>query len=413
MKDYPLTKIKQHFPDNSLKEVVKVCQQELGKLSGIIPENDSVGIGVGSRGIDNMQTIVREAIDFIKGRGAHPFIIPAMGSHGGATSEGQREILASYGITEDTMGVPIKSSMEVVELSGGETPNPVYMGKQAFESDGLILINKIKPHTDFHATYESGLVKMAVIGLGKEHGAAAIHHYGVYGLTELLPRTADVILATGKILGGLALIENANDRTMMIRAIKGEDIKKQEPALLEIARSNRPEFPVDKIDILLIDQMGKNISGTGIDTNTIGRIKIYGQKEPEHPKIRSIVVGDLTEESHGNAIGVGLADVITRKLYDKINFETTYKNVSTSSFLERGKIPCIAANDYEAMQLALRNCGVLDPGNERIIRIKDTAHLNELYVSDAVLEEIKDKSGIELINGKTKSYNSEKSLILF
>jgi hypothetical protein len=254
---------------------------------------------------------------------------------------------------------------------------------------------------------------MAVIGLGKEHGAAAIHYYGVDGLTNLIPLTANIIFGTGKILGGVALIENANDKTMMVQAIEGKDILDQEPALLEIARSNRPEFPVDQIDVLLIDQMGKNISGAGIDTNTIGRIKIYGQKEPVSPKIRSIVVGDLSDESHGNAIGVGLADVITRKLYNKINFQITYKNVSTSSFLERGKIPFIAENDYEALQLALRNCGVLDPGYEKIIRIKDTAHLNELYVSDAIFNEIKNNPQIEQTGQKTNIYDSMKSLIPF
>jgi hypothetical protein len=413
MKEYTLTKIRHHFPDNAIKDLAKECRQELKKLRGLFHENKSIGIGVGSRGINSIKIIVRETIDFIKEQGAHPFIIPAMGSHGGATAEGQLEILKSYGITEDSIGVPIKPSMEVVELPGRNTSNSVYMSKVAYESDGVFLINKIKQHTDFHSTYESGLVKMSVIGLGKEQGAAAIHYYGVDGLTDLIPQTVEVIFGTGKILGGIALIENANDKIMMIRGIEVKDIKQQEPALLEISRANRPVFPVDQIDVLVIDQMGKNISGAGIDTNIIGRIKIYGQKEPEKPKIRSIIVADLTEESHGNAIGVGLADVITRKLYDKINFNSTYKNVSTSSFLERGKIPYIAENDYEALQLALRNCGVLDPGYERIIRIKDTAHLNELYVSDAILDEIKDNPQIEAIADKTSIYNYKKSLIPF
>jgi hypothetical protein len=411
MLEYQLTKIRNHFPDKSLKDVQSVCQEELMKFSGIINKNQSIGVCVGSRGVDNIYLITKEVVDYVKAQGARPFIIPAMGSHGGATAEGQNEILATYGITESSMGAPIKSSMEVVELpNDNNEPDPVFMDKHAYNSDGVILVNKIKPHTDFHARYESGLVKMAVIGLGKAHGAASIHHYGVNGLKDLIPVAAEVVFKTGKILGGLALIEDANDKTMMIRAVEGKDIMDQEPELLEIARNNMPALPADQIDVLLIDRMGKNLSGAGIDTNIIGRLKIYGQPEPSSPKIRSVVVSDLSDASHGNAIGVGLADVITRKLYNKINFETTYINVSTSSFLERGKIPYIAENDAEALQLALRNCGIIEPGKERIIRIKDTLHLSELYVSDVLLEELRDNPRIEQIGQKENFYNGQKTL---
>jgi hypothetical protein len=214
-----------------------------------------------------------------------------------------------------------------------------------------------------------------------------------------------VIFGTGKILGGIALIENANDKTMLLQAIEGLEFMPIEPGLLDIARSNMPALPVDKIDVLLIDRMGKNLSGAGIDTNIIGRIKIFGQPEPEKPDIRSIVVSDLTEESHGNAIGIGLADVITKRLFDKINFEVTNKNVATSSFLERGKIPIVAENDKSALLLALRNCGLVEEGAERIIRIKDTLHLDELYVSNTVLEELKDDPLIEAEPVKTDIFN--------
>jgi uncharacterized protein (DUF362 family) len=405
MKEFKLTRIKRHYPDNSLKDVGKTCRDELKKFVGLIKEDSNIAIGVGSRGVDNIQLIAKEVVDFVKSQNANPFIIPAMGSHGGATAEGQIEILNSYGITERNVGAPIRSSMEVVELPNNGVPNPVFMGKDAFESDGVILINKIKPHTDFHSTYESGLVKMSVIGLGKELGAASMHHYGVFGLTNLIPEVAKVIFGTGKILGGIALIENANDKTMLLQAIEGLEFMPIEPGLLDIARSNMPALPVDKIDVLLIDRMGKNLSGAGIDTNIIGRIKIFGQPEPEKPDIRSIVVSDLTEESHGNAIGIGLADVITKRLFDKINFEVTNKNVATSSFLERGKIPIVAENDKSALLLALRNCGLVEEGAERIIRIKDTLHLDELYVSNTVLEELKDDPLIELEPVKTDIFN--------
>jgi hypothetical protein len=271
------------------------------------------------------------------------------------------------------------------------------MDKNAYESDGVILINKIKPHTDFHATYESGLVKMSVIGLGKEAGAEAIHHFGVHGLTQLIPASAKQIFDTKKILAGVALIENAYDKTMMVNALRGQDILSEEPKLLDIARKNRPTFPVDNIDVLVIDRMGKNISGVGVDTNIIGRLKIYGQPEPPTPNIRSIVVADITDESHGNATGIGLADIIARRLFDKIDFQVTYKNIATSSFLERGKIPFIAENDVDALELALRNCGHSGPGEERIIRIKDTLHLDELYVSRAILDELSVNPQIEVI----------------
>jgi hypothetical protein len=407
MKEFKLTKIRRHYPDNSLKNVIKTCREELLKFKGLIKENSSIAIGVGSRGIDNLQLITKEVVDFVRSQNANPIIIPAMGSHGGAIAEGQIEILNTYGITETTVGAPIRSSMEIVELPNKDIPNPVYMDRNAFESDGIILINKIKPHTDFHSTYESGLVKMSVIGLGKELGAAAIHHFGVYGLTDLIPEVAKVVFGTGKILGGIALIENANDKTMLLQAIEGDKIIPLEPGLLDISRANMPALPVNTLDVLLIDRMGKNLSGAGIDTNIIGRIRIFGQPEPENPDIRSIVVSDLTDESHGNAIGIGLADVITKKLFDKINFEVTNKNVATSSFLERGKIPIVAENDHAALLLALRNCGLVEEGAERIIRIKDTLHLNELYVSDVLVEELKVDPLIEVETSKTEIFNKQ------
>lgn len=410
MKEYQLTKVRNRFPDNSLKDVKKVCQQELEKIAGLIKKDASIAIGVGSRGIDNLEVVVREVVDFVKKQGAFPFIIPAMGSHGGATAKGQEEVLAGYGITEKTVGAPVRSSMETVELPGREAANRIFLDKFAYESDGVILINKIKPHTDFHSTYESGLVKMTVIGLGKERGAEAIHNFGVFGLTDLIPQTAKIIFSTGKILAGIGLIENAYDKTMKVLAISGNEIMKEEVKLIDIARANRPALPTDNIDVLLIDRMGKNISGVGIDTNIIGRIKIYGQPEPEKPKIKSIVVNDLTDESHGNATGIGLADIITRKVFNKIDFEKTYKNISTSSFLERGKIPFVAENDVEAMELAIRNCGNALPGKERIIRIKDTLHLDELYVSDAILNEIKDNLQIEQEGEKVNIFDAHITL---
>jgi hypothetical protein len=408
-----LTKIKNNFTDNSIRDVKGAIQKELKGLSGLIKSGSSIAIAVGSRGIDNLVQTVREVVDFVQQQGGQPFIVPAMGSHGGATGEGQAEVLAGYGITEQSMGVPVRSSMDAIELPNGKLGHRIYMDKNAYESDGVILINKIKPHTDFHSTYESGLVKMAVIGLGKEYGAEAIHHYGVFGLTDLIPASAAQIFSTHKILAGVALIENSFDKTMMIKAIRANEIMREEPKLLDIARANRPSFPIDQIDVLLIDRMGKNISGVGIDTNIIGRIKIYGQDEPASPDIRSIVVSDITDESHGNATGVGLADIITTKVFDKIDFEVTNKNISTSGFLERGKIPFVAQHDEEALHLALRNCGNVAPGKERIIRIKDTLHMDELYVSEAILNELGNNPQIEQIKNNVPVFDAHQTLIPF
>lgn len=401
-----LTKIKQNFPDNALADVSSEVSKELLKLQPFIHPGASIALAVGSRGIKDIVPAVREAAKFIRDNKANPFIVPAMGSHGAATAEGQATILAGYGISEASMGIPVRSSMEVVELPQGDLPVPLFMDKHVYHSDGVILINRIKPHTDYHARYESGLVKMSVIGLGNEKQASAIHRYGIYGLSTLIPLAAEKVIASGKILGGIALVENAFDETMLVRALKSEEILGQEPALLEIARSNLPTFPVNDIDLLIVDHMGKDISGVGIDSNIIGRTKIFGQEEPENPTIKSILVLDLTDDSKGNAVGIGLADVITKKLYDKIDFASTYANGITSSFLERVKIPVVADTEKEAFEIAFRSCGYIKEGEERIIRIKDTLHLDELYVSKAILESIAGSGNIQSLKADVPVFDN-------
>lgn len=413
MINYNLIRVKQQFAKNSLKDITGDLLREINKLEPLIPEGSKIALAVGSRGIRNLELIVREIINFLKEKKAEPFIIPAMGSHGEASPDGQLKILAGYGISEKTMGVPVKSSMEVIELPQEDSPVPVFMDKYAYESDGIILINRIKPHTDFKAKYESGLVKMAVIGLGKERQASAIHSFAVFGLTDLIPLVAEKVIGTRKIIGGIALVENAYDETMIIKALKSNEFFEQESLLLDIARENMPSFPIDEIDVLIIDQMGKDISGVGIDPNIIGRIKITGMKEPEKPLIKAIIVSDLTKKSYGNAVGIGLADVITKKLFDKINFSSTYLNASTSSFLERAKLPVVASDDHEAFVLALRSCGYIKEGEERIIRIKDTLHLDELLISKAVMDLIRVRKSIEIIESNVKLFTGKNEFASF
>ena len=405
--NFKLTKIKQHFSKNSLSDIKGEINREIVKLKPHIKPGSRIALAVGSRGIKNLVTVVKEVAQYIIAQNAFPFIVPAMGSHGDATASGQQAVLEGYGISEKTIGIPVLSSMEVVEMPQGESPVLVYLDKNVFESDGVILIGRVKPHTDFHGKYESGLVKMSVIGIGKAKQASAIHEYGIYGLSTLIPLAAKQLYKSGKVLGGIALVENGYDDTMLVSVLTTDEFFEKEPALLDIARKNMASLPVFDIDLLIIDKMGKDISGVGIDTNIIGRMKITGQKEPERPFVKSIVVADLTDESHGNAIGLGLADVITRKLYDKIDFSSTYINAITSSFLERAKIPVVARNDREAFDVALRSCGYLIKGEEKIIRIKDTLHLDELYVSRSVLDFLKNNPEIESIDDNVNLFQGE------
>lgn len=392
---YKLIKIKQKFKSEKVINVKEKIKEEIKSSELNIVKNSRIAIAVGSRGITNLPLIVKSVIESIIRKGGIPFIIPAMGSHGGANAEGQQEVLESLGISEETMNCPIQSSMETVELKKDNLSENVFIDKYAYNSDGIILINRIKPHTDFHDKYESGLAKMAVIGLGKHKQALMIHSLGVKGLKESIPLAAKKIFDSGKICLGIAIVENAYDETILIRALKPEEILNKEPELLEYAKKNMPSLPVDNIDVLIIDRQGKDLSGTGVDPNIIGRIKIRGQKEPESPNIRNIIITDISPASHGNAVGVGFADVITRKLFDKIDFKATYENVITATFTERAKIPIIAETSEKAFGIALSCCGAIEEGKERIVRIKDTLNLKEIYVSKAVLEEIKE--GIEIV----------------
>ncbi len=390
MRVVQLTKIRPRFDRARLEDPRGALRSQLSALDSVIRPGAHIAIATGSRGIDNLALVVREISDYLRTRGAQPFVVPAMGSHGGATAEGQSEILNGYGIAEETIGAPIRSSMESVELPRGDVSFGLFMDRHAHESDGVILVNRIKPHTDFHGRYESGLMKMALIGLGKLEGARAVHDFGIYGLRELIGPGATQVLSTGKILAGVGLVENAFHETLHVELLAASAITREEPRLLDLAKRHMPRLPVDVVDVLVIDRMGKDISGVGIDPNITGRIGVAGEHDASAPRVRAMMVCALTPETHGNAIGVGLADVITRRLFAEIDYAATYGNVITSSFLDRGKIPVVAETDRDAFDIALRSCGHVPSGRERIIRILDTLHLEEVYVSQALLEQLAD-----------------------
>lgn len=388
-----LRKVKQNFICKGIEEPVSFLKEKLNKSDLKIREKQKICIAVGSRGIYGIAEMVKTVVDFVKEKGAEPFIIPAMGSHGGATSEGQQQILESYGINESTMGVPIISDMSTEKIFSGEKFS-IFISKPALSADGIILINRIKPHTDYHGKYESGLVKMAVIGLGKHDMALEAHKYGAKGLKKIIPLAARKIFSKVNIIGGIAIIENALDKPEIIEVLDRVNIMEREPELLKIASNNMAKLPVDKIDILIIDYVGKNFSGTGLDTNVIGRMKIWGEKEPKSPSVKVIIVRDISDESHGNALGIGLADIITRRLYNKIDFKKMYENAFTSTFLERVKIPVIAENDEEALGYALRLCEDTPIEKLKIIRIKNTLSLEEIYVSECLYEDLIEQNKI-------------------
>jgi len=385
-----VVRVKQKFPRPRVENVQAALREQLGReeISSTIKPGMSVALTAGSRGIARIDTILRSLVEILRDMGAEPFIVPSMGSHGGATAEGQVEILESLGVTEEFCGAPIRSSMEVVELGETERGVPVYMDRIASEADGVVLLNRVKAHTDFRSSIESGLMKMASIGLGKHEQALALHGYGVEGIRDFMVEVGDRVLESGHILFGVATVENAYDEPAILEAIPAEKIHGREEELLAEYMDMMPALPVSDIDVLYVDSLGKNYSGTGMDTNVIGRFRILGVDEPETPAVKYIVVGDVSEESHGNALGIGLADLTTRRVADQVERKAMNANVVTSTFIERAKVPMVLASDEEAIETAVRcNWGVA-PEETRFVRIPNTLHLEYLYVSESMVDEV-------------------------
>jgi len=387
-------KVKQKLISAPLQEDIgsKVRHEiETTSLLSRIRKGSKVAIGVGSRGIDRLDEVVMTVVGLLKEIGAEPFIVPAMGSHGGATAEGQKQILESYGITEQRVGVPIISSLEVVRL--GETPEgvPVYFDKATYESDAVIAINRVKLHTSVSGEIESGVLKLLAIGFGKQRGAATLHRYDFENLSQMIVEAARVIIEKAPVALGIALLEDGYGQLCEIKAMDPEDIEKKEKELLRKQRKFMPRIPFPQVDVLVVDEIGKNISGGGLDPNIIGR------KKPAGIKIRYIVVRDLTPESHGNAAGIGFADIITERLFKKIDFNATYTNCLTARDIESAKIPLVLKNDEMAIKTALFMAGK-NPKEVRMVRVKNTSKLGYLELSEGLVKEAESSKQIQIIS---------------
>lgn len=380
----------------ALDDVARRTDEALGGCGVLLQPGTEVAIALGSRGIVDLQSIVRRVVVWVRSQGAEPFVVSAMGSHGGATAEGQREVLASYGLDETGLGCPVRAGMDVVELPAEVGGRPVVFDAEASRASATIVVNRVKPHTDFHGTYESGLMKMIAIGLGNQVQAERIHAHGSSGLRTLMPEIATQVLAHANVVLGVAVVENALEQVMAIEAVPAADIVEVEAGLLVLARAHMPRLPVDELDVLLVDRFGKDISGVGMDTNVIGRTMILGEPEPEWPHVKMIGCHELTAASHGNACGMGLADVVPRQFADSIDHDVTRTNIVTSGFLLRGKLPLVADDDRQVWELCVRGAGVLDTATVRAVRIVDTLHCADLWVSDAVWSELRDRDGVSL-----------------
>jgi len=389
LKDVPLprmVKIRQSFNADEITDVsaaLSAALAESGQLQKIKP-GMRIAIAAGSRGVAQLSTLVRTAADEVKKRGGKPFVVPAMGSHGGATAEGQAEVLFHLGVCEATVGCPVVSSMEVVELSRLPNGMPVFMDKHAYEADGIIVINRIKPHTAFRGPNESGLVKMITIGLGKQKGAESCHAYGFKLMHNLIPAMAREALAHAPILFGIATVENAYDHVAKVVVASADTLIETDRQLLIEAKAAMPRIEFSPIDVLIIDEIGKDISGDGMDPNITGR---YPTPYPSGgPEVSKMVVLDLTNAG-GNANGVGTADFTTRRLVDKTDFKAMYANGITSTVVRPNAIPTTLDCDLDAIRAAVKTSNALDLEKVRIVRIKNTLQLGEIMISEAMLPE--------------------------
>lgn len=401
LKDIPIpkmVKVRQQFDNKKIENLEQVLREKLqvDQIKERIKPGMEIAVAVGSRGIDRLPDLTYTTVKFLKDLGAKPFIVPSMGSHGGATAEGQTAVLAHLGVTEESAGCEIRSSMEVVKIGELDNGLPVYVDKFASLADGIVVINRVKPHTAFRGRVESGVMKMISIGLGKQKGAEACHQLGFKYMAENVPAMAKMIMQKKPVLFGVATVENSFDKVAAVEVIPAEEIEEKEVELQVLAKSLLPKLHFKDIDVLIIDEIGKNISGDGMDPNITGRYPTpYAHGGPE---VNKMVVLDLTNETEGNANGVGTADFTTQRLVDKMDREATYANGLTSTVVAPTKIATTLDNDRLAIQAAIKTCNILDFTKVKMVRIKNTLEISEIEVSEALLGSVRQHSDMEQIS---------------
>ena len=403
--EYPqMIRIKQTLEDHALEDIPKEINSQIANLrleDTVIP-GQTVAVACSSRGIANYGVIVKTVIACLKALGLEPFIIPAMGSHGAATAAGQKRALAHLGIDEKEIGASIRSSLDVVQIGETEDHIPVYLDKLAHAADYLVLINRIKKHTEFEHEFESGLLKLMAIGLGKQKGAATYHEAMLtFGYPRVILTIGRKVMQHARILFGVGIVEDGYGQTASVGICTAQNIEATEKKLFKTANKFAPRLPFEEADILIIDEMGKDISGTGFDTKVVGRIGLpLLSEEPQNPRIKRILVCDLTEQSEGNAVGVGIADMISQRLLDKIDMEALNINTITGVCPEMGKIPLTLKNDRKALSVAMTCVGLIPMPKLKIMRIKNTSYLSEIEVSEAYAEDLLKREDLVALTDK-------------
>lgn len=391
-------RVRQHFPRPKIEvdKIPNIIASLLSedKFSSQIKPGMRIAITAGSRGVANVALITKCIADFVKLKGASPFIVPAMGSHGGATAEGQREILAGYGIVEEYVGCPIVSSMEVKKIGQTEDGRDVFIDKNAAEADGIIISCRIKPHTAFRGPYESGIMKMMAIGLGKQHGAEVCHAEGFKNMAKNVPLFGQAILKYAPVLFAVATIENAFDETCKLIAINADEVAEKEPPLLKEAFTYMPRILVDECDVLVVDQIGKNFSGDGMDPNITGTF--CTPYATGGIKSQKVCVLDLSPETHGNGIGLGYSSATTKRVFEQLDLPSMYPNAITCTVLGGVRIPIVMESDKEAIQVCVRTCVEIDKTNPKIVRIPNSLHIEHIMLSEAYYNQAKQMSNITI-----------------
>jgi hypothetical protein len=391
--------IRQHVETPRLQDLEGAVAAGVARVAGGTDRRGPIAVGVGSRGIANLARIVAATVRELQKAGFEPFIVPAMGSHGGAEAEGQVQILADYGVDEESMGVPVRATMDT-EVVGEVDGVPVRLDRHALAAGSVFLINRVKPHTDFEGPIESGLAKMCAIGLGKQRGAQALHSAGVRGLRDLVPRAARLMAAKGILVGGLAIVENGRDETAEIAGLLAAEVAGEaEARLLQRAKELLPRIPFDSLHVLVLDRMGKDISGAGMDTNVLGRWRIHGVAETATPQIACIVPLSLTAASHGNAAGLGLAEFVPLRLAESVDLVAFYANSLTAGIvgIERGQFPIVLPTDRDCVQAAAATSGRTSHEPLRLAWIADTLHTETFAVSSDLLAEVAARPDLEQI----------------